>query len=105
VSDAIPRILITVEGGTVQEVLSDRPVEYLLVDWDNREQDDAYIPEIAEAEIHLPLIDQTFALAKTGLFPFPESDDGGLTRSASDVQQPPMLQERPCKPQDESGTR
>ncbi len=104
-SSSLPRILITLEGGTVQEVLSDCPVEYLLVDWDNREADNTYMPEIVEAEIHAPLIDQTFALAKTGLFPFPESDDGGLTRSASDVQQSPMLQEPPCKPQDESGTR
>ena len=70
-SDAIPRILITVEGGTVQEVLSDRPVEYLLVDWDNREHDESYVPAPVSAEIHPSLIGQTFGLAEAGEFPFP----------------------------------
>ena len=37
--DPLPRVLITVEGGLIQDVSTDVPVEVLVYDWDNIKDD------------------------------------------------------------------
>jgi hypothetical protein len=48
-----PRLIVVVSGGLVQEILSDRPVEIMLVDHDNIQQGDrpGRFPETVASEV------------------------------------------------------
>jgi len=46
-----PKVLIVVEGGIVQSVISDGPVEILIKDFDNIEQGDQFDPQFSEPDL------------------------------------------------------
>lgn len=45
-SEAKPRVLITVEGGVIQDVTADTDCAVAIIDWDNVHAEDTYRPEL-----------------------------------------------------------
>lgn len=46
----LPRVVITVRGGVVQDVSCDNPIEFLVVDHDNINAGDEFDPTFEEIE-------------------------------------------------------
>jgi hypothetical protein len=61
-----PRVLIILEGGVVEGIAANTPVECMILDRDTGEDDSKMAPEVCQSEVDEGLAEEALTLAKEG---------------------------------------